>query len=119
MSALALISDLMMQSQASAAARAAGVELRLVLSEDALVELAQQQSPRLVIVDLSHPGVDPAGLVGRLGPLLSPECRLLAFGPHVHKGRLEAAASAGFEVISRGQFHAQLDEIVRGAGCSS
>ena len=77
---------------------------------------ADEEPARLVIVDLSHPGLDPADLIERLKPLLPAEARTLAFGPHVHKQRLEAASAAGFdEVVSRGQFHAQLAAILKSA----
>ena len=120
MSILALISDLMMQSQASSAAQRAGVTMRVVSSEAALLEQAtqahQSKAPiELVIVDLSHPGLDPAGLMNRLKPDLSPKTATLAFGPHVHKARLEAAAAAGFTaVMSRGQFHANMENLLAG-----
>jgi CheY-like chemotaxis protein len=121
MSVLALISDLMMQSQVSSAAARAGVSLRLVSSEDALAEQAAQLALAgstpidLVVVDLSHPGLDPAGLMERLRPALAPGTPTLAFGPHVHKGRLEAAAAAGFTaVLSRGQFHANMEPLLAG-----
>ena len=40
--------------------------------------------------------------------------RLVAFGPHVHKAKLAAAAAAGFGlVLSRGQFYAQMDELLK------
>jgi hypothetical protein len=38
---------------------------------------------------------------------------IIAFGPHVHEALLDAATQAGCdEVFSRGQFFAQLDEII-------
>ncbi len=116
MSVLALISDLMMQSQASSAAARAGVTLRVVSSEDALLEQAARGAPiDLIVIDLSHPGLDPAGLMERLKPSLSPDTRTLAFGPHVHTARLEAAAAAGFtSVMSRGQFHANMEQLLAG-----
>jgi len=117
MPVLALVSDLMMQSQVSGAARAAGVELKIATGDAALVALAEKHSPGLVIVDLSHPGLDPAGLMEQLRPHLAENTKTLAFGPHVHKAKLEAAAAAGFgAVISRGQFHASLDTILRESG---
>lgn len=113
MAALALISDLMMQSQASAAATRAGAELQVAFSDEALLSKAEATPPRLVILDLSHPGLDPTALMVRLKPLLVEGAKVIAFGPHVHKARLEAAAAAGCDlVISRGQFHAQMDELL-------
>jgi DNA-binding NarL/FixJ family response regulator len=109
MPALALISDLVMQSQLAAAAACAGVELTIAASEDALVGAAQRLRPALVIVDLSHAGLGAAQLLNRLRPHIAPDARTVAFGPHVHKALLAAATEAGYEVvISRGQFHARM-----------
>lgn len=114
MTALALISDLMIGSQSTAAAERVGSSLALVASEEALVAETEKVRPALVIVDLSHPGLDPHALMLRLQPLLPPDATSVAFGPHVHKERLLAAREAGFSlVISRGQFHAEMDEILK------
>jgi DNA-binding response OmpR family regulator len=114
MPAAALISELVMQSQLAAAAERAGVELTIAASEDALVEAAERLRPALVIVDLTHPGLDAAELWNRLRPHLASDAQTVAFGPHVHKARLAAAAEAGYAlVISRGQFHAQVEDIFR------
>ncbi|MCH8922902.1 MAG: hypothetical protein IIA67_07110 [Planctomycetes bacterium] len=114
MSAVALISDLLMQSQVAAAAQRAGAEIAIVATDDALLAKAENLRPRLVIVDLSHPGLDPRQLFDRLQPLLPPEVTTVAFGPHVHKQRLAAAREAGFGlVVSRGQFHAEMEEILK------
>jgi DNA-binding response OmpR family regulator len=112
MAVLALISELMMQSQLSAAAAAAGAELEIATSGDSLVALAESRRPQLVIVDLTHPALDPQALAARLR-VAHPEGTLLAFGPHVHRERLAAAAEAGFHVLSRGQFHAQMADILK------
>jgi hypothetical protein len=74
-----------------------------------LIANAEAESPQLLIVDLSHPGIDLAALMDQLRPVLSPTTATLAFGPHVHKDLLAAATAAGFgSVISRGQFHANM-----------
>jgi CheY-like chemotaxis protein len=113
MGILALISDLFTQSQVSAAAVRAGVPLEFALSVESLLAKAAQETPRLVILDLSHPGVDPAELVPRLRAI-NASAPIAAFGPHVHRERLAAAQAAGCdEVISRGQFRAEADEILR------
>jgi CheY-like chemotaxis protein len=117
MAALALISDLVMQSQLTAAAARAGVEVAIAASEDVLVAKAESFRPRLVIVDLSHPALDPRKLLERVKPLVDPETTLLAFGPHVHARRLQAAAEAGFGVVlSRGKFHAEMSELLKRYG---
>ena len=114
MSALALISDLLMQSQVAAAASRAGVDIKFVASEDALVAQAESLRPGLIVVDLAHPKFDPAQCFERLKPLLAPQTTSLAFGPHVHRQRLAAAAEAGFSlVLSRGQFHAEMEDLLK------
>jgi CheY-like chemotaxis protein len=117
MAALALISDLVMQSQLSAAAADAGVELAIAGSEAACIARAETLRPRLIIVDLSHPGLDPRDTMSSLRPFIAADVTTLAFGPHVQKERLAAAAEAGFSVVlSRGQFHAQMTDILRRLG---
>lgn len=111
-SALALTSDLLLHSQLSAAAESAGVDVLLAASIDVLLANVANGQPRLLILDLGHPGLDPAELVPRL-KTLAPHATIVAFGPHVHRQRLAAAAEAGCDlVISRGQFHAQMPEIL-------
>ncbi len=115
--ALALISDLAMQSQAAAAAARAGTTLAVALTADALIDKAQAMRPSLVILDLSHPGLDVAATLARLKPLLAEGGVTLAFGPHVHHERLEAARAAGCDrVVSRGEFHARMEEMFRDFG---
>jgi CheY-like chemotaxis protein len=117
MSVLALISDLVMQSHVSGAARRLEVSLAVAPDEQRLLEAARRQPPQLVIVDLSHPGLDPAALLAQLRPLLPEAAQTVAFGPHVHKARLQAASEAGFgAVLSRGQFHASVEQVLRSAG---
>lgn len=114
MSTLALISDLMMQSHVSGAATRAGASLEIVGTADALLAKAEAGQPNLVILDLSHPGLEPGELMPRLKELIPSGAVTVAFGPHVHQQRLAAASAAGCElVISRGQFHAQTEEILK------
>jgi DNA-binding NarL/FixJ family response regulator len=116
MPVVALISDLMMQSQVGGAALRVGVELQIAGSESQLIEKAAAGDVGLVLVDLSHPGINPERVMQQLKPLLSEAVRTVAFGPHVHKLLLEAAIAAGFDaVLSRGQFHSQMDQVL--AGC--
>src|SRR5262249_9259741 len=112
MTALALVSDLMMQSQIAGAGARAGVPVNTVGSTDALLAALDEQAPALVILDLSHPGLDPATVVGQIKSA-APRATVLAFVPHVHKELLAAAASAGCNrVLSRGQFHTEMAELL-------
>ena len=116
---IALLSaDLMQGSQIAGAAQRVGAVLRTFSSADSLFNAISpansgDDSPRLVIVDLAVPGLDVRALLARLETLPAGKPRTLAFGPHVHAERLAAAREAGCDqVISRGQFHAQMDELL-------
>jgi DNA-binding NarL/FixJ family response regulator len=82
---------------------------------DSTAVLARQAEtvPQLVIVDLTLSTLDLATLVAQLKTAHDGRSTIVTFGPHVHEGRLAAAVAAGCdEVLSRGQFFAQLDAIV-------
>jgi DNA-binding NarL/FixJ family response regulator len=114
MTVLALISDLMMQSQVAGAAARVAVVLEIATSAESLLAKTSASQPRLVIVDLGHPGLDSRELFTTLKQLLPAESATLAFGPHVHAARLAEATEAGCDtVISRGQFHAQMEAILK------
>lgn len=94
----------MTTSQVEGAARSAGVTLEST-SGNAAGELAKELSPKLVIIDLSTPCKDLAGLVDIAR---ASGARVVAFGPHVQERKLQAAAEAGCDrVMSRGQFFKQ------------
>jgi CheY-like chemotaxis protein len=108
---LLLSSDLMFTSRATAAARDAGANLTVVSSPAATVEQANQLENALVLVDLTLPGLD----INALAQLLidnAAATELIAYGPHVQAGRLEAARAAGCTVLTRGQFDAQMGTIL-------
>ncbi len=74
---------------------------------------AAETPPRLVILDLSLDAIDPATLVKQLKEQ-TPSARVVAFGPHVHRQRLADAKAAGCDaVMSRGQFHAEAESLLR------
>lgn len=113
MEVLALVSDLMMQSQVTGAAQRTGAQVTFALSPNSLAAKLAEASPELVIVDLTHPGLDVEQLMRDIGPALPESTTTLAFGPHVHKQKLEAAAAAGFKlVLTRGQFHGGLVQLL-------
>jgi CheY-like chemotaxis protein len=111
-----LTSDLMVTSRVEGAAQRVGVSLKSVATLEALVSQVAGSAVRLVIVDLSTPSLDVAALVGRVKSLGEASPAIVAFGPHVHESLLAAARDAGCdEVVSRGQFFAQLDAILQRA----
>ena len=110
MTVVLLTDDLMVASRVEGAARRAGVAL--VTSSD-VAGVASNCSERQVaqlIVDLSSRSVHIATIIEQLGKTMENRPPIVAFGPHVHDKLLAAAASAGCEqVVSRGQFFAELD----------
>lgn len=112
MPALILSTDLMLGSQLSGAAARTGVSVQSCGSADKLLETLMPDEATLVILDLGLPTLDVAGLVAAIRQR-SPAAKVIAFGPHVHKQRLEAATAAGCDrVMSRGQFHATMDDLL-------
>jgi DNA-binding NarL/FixJ family response regulator len=114
MHVLLLTADLMCSSQLAGAVERAGAVLAVAGGADRLIALAAEHPAALVALDLNAPGADPAALVPRLRALPQPPRAILAFGPHVHEARLAAAQAAGCDqVLSRGAFYPQAEEIVR------
>lgn len=112
MSVLLLTPDLACSSQVTSAASRTGAQLEVVMNLDRLVEWAAQRTPTLVILDLNTPGLDCQSLLAQLKALPAVP-RTIAFGPHVHTARLDAARQAGCdEVLSRGEFYARLAQLI-------
>ncbi len=112
MPAILFSADLMLQSKFSAAGARTEIATRSVLSAAGLIEHAP--GAQLVVIDLSTPRLEIVALVAELRGLALPPRSIVAFGPHVQTGLLEQAQSAPCDlVLSRGAFHAQLDELLR------
>ena len=117
MNALLLTRDLLLGSQINGAAGAAGCEIREVLSPNSLRKaLAEEASVTHIVIDLTCPGVreELAELVPELKAGDSPP-KVIAYGPHVQAGNLDAAMKAGCDrVLTRGQLHSELSTIFAG-----
>lgn len=108
-----LSTDLMLMSQLAGAAQRAGATVDTVANLESLIERVRQNAASLVLIDLATPALDVELAVAQLRALPQPPT-ILAFGPHVQGARLELARQAGCDrVISRGQFHAQMEAILR------
>lgn len=117
MTALLVTTDLMATSTAHGAAAQAGVELQTVSPGAALD--AASQATRFVALDLTAKVPDLAAWAASVRSV-APHATLLAYGPHVHEARLEAARQSGFDlVVSRGQFHRQMADLLRTYAASS
>jgi CheY-like chemotaxis protein len=111
MAAVLLTADLACSSKVAGAAVRTGRRVEIAMSVAALIE--KGAGAELVILDLMSPATDPIGLLPKLRALAPPPIIVMAFGPHVNEERLAAAREAGCdEVISRGQFHSRLDELL-------
>jgi len=112
MTLLLLSADLMCSSRVCGAAERIGSGALTASSTAMLLEQLPSESLTLVVLDLNTPGLDVSELVPQVRRA-APSLPILAFGPHVHSQRLQAASESGCDlVVSRGQFHAQMDEIL-------
>jgi DNA-binding NarL/FixJ family response regulator len=112
MSVILVTADLIVVSRVEDAVRRAGFATVVVSSEKAAVECDAQQAT-VVVIDLGSPLHDLRAIVAHFKANVPPP-RIVAFGPHVHEQRLAAAREAGCdEVVSRGQFFAQMDSILQ------
>ena len=116
MAVLYLTGDLLFSSRVSGAAANLEVPLQIVGSVGKLLELAANADAcRLVVIDLSMPGIDLHAAVPAIRAQL-PQARIVAYGPHVHEELLKVAADAGCdEVLSRGQFDREFGRLLRAA----
>ena len=116
--AVAICPDLMFGSRLEAAAARTGTRVEVFGNLDGACRRLESADEKLAavgfaILDLSMASLDPAEAIRRLRSA-SNGVPILAFGPHVHEGRLAAAREAGAdEVMSRGAFDAQMDDLLK------
>ena len=105
-----LASDLMMTSSVGGAASGSGLTFQSCSNAPAAAEACAGESV-LLLIDLGTPGLDVDELAGALPEEV--RSRAVAYGPHVHTTKLQAARDAGIgSVLSRGQFSTQFGQIV-------
>ena len=103
-SAILLSDDLIFTSRVTGTASDLGLMVTAARSADRLLELARQQLPACVIVDLSNPGLVLAELMAGLQSLPAVP-RVVAYGSHVDVETLKAARAAGCDpVLPRSKF---------------
>ena len=112
---LVLCDDLIFVSRITGTARDLGITVKPARSSDVLLQLAAQQCPAGVIVDLGIPGLDVGTLIRRLRETCSPMPRVVGYGSHVDTATLRAARDAGCDaVLPRSQFVEQLPHALPG-----
>ena len=105
---LLVSTDLMLISSVGGAAQMAGHRFLNETRPDQLEPLLQE-AQTLLCLDLNSMATEWESLVALTAPDVKK--RAIAFGPHVHTARLQAAAEAGLgTVVSRGQFVSKLSQ---------
>ena len=112
--AILLSDDLIFTSRVTGTALDLGLQVTPARSAAVLLNLARQQPPACVIVDLSNPGLAIGELTAGLRELpVRP--RVVAYGSHVDTATLRAARAAGCDVVlPRSQFVAELPAALPG-----
>lgn len=111
---LLITSDLTTSSTAAGAAKRSTVELQTAFGVAAAEAKLAQGPPALVILDLSTAGLNVSQFVPELRGRIGHDIPIIAFGPHVRTAELAAAREAGCDlVVSRGEFHARVDDYLR------
>jgi CheY-like chemotaxis protein len=95
---LLLCDDLIFASRISATARSLGLQVRTVRSAAGLEQLAAQEKPACVILDLANPSLEITDAVPRLRPEGQVPV-IVAYGSHVDTAGLNAARRAGCDVV--------------------
>lgn len=104
----------MFTSKIKTAAAQLGVAVSVARSADAAFAGLQEQTPALVILDLSNPRIDSLGAIARMkaDPALA-NIPLVGFASHVQTDVIAAARQAGVhEVLPRSAFTQRLPEIL-------
>ncbi|MCL6502375.1 MAG: hypothetical protein K6T86_06785 [Pirellulales bacterium] len=108
MNVVLLSGDLMFTPRLEAACRRHGAELLAVRDVESLCQIAEASA---AILDLSTPGIRPAEVVASLRS--RGVAAFAAYAAHVQHLILQEARAAGCHlVLTRGQLHAQCEQVV-------
>jgi DNA-binding NarL/FixJ family response regulator len=90
-------------------AKALGLSVQSARTAASLVELARRSPPHGVLVDLHNPGLDLPALLRDLAEACASRPRVVAYGSHVEAATLQAARTAGCDlVLPRSRFVEEL-----------
>jgi CheY-like chemotaxis protein len=110
-SGLLLCDDLLYTSRITGEARALGLTVKPARSLEQLLDLARQETPSCVLIDLGFARLVLGDLVSRLREVCDPPPRLVAYGSHVDVEGLRAARDAGCDpVLPRSKFVDELPQ---------
>jgi hypothetical protein len=112
-----LTNDLVFPSRVAGIAQSIGARMETASNVAGLIAkiTTAAAEPVVVLIDLASSNVAPADIVPILKSLNTPPHSIIAFGPHVHQQQLDAAKSAGCDmVLTRGQFDSQMATLLAG-----
>ncbi|MEQ9408891.1 MAG: hypothetical protein RIK87_14235 [Fuerstiella sp.] len=109
--------DLMLGSTVGGHAASHGLACHTTADISGLKAVVSAATNFLLLVDLGTPGLDIRQLADAV-PAATLQTAI-AYGPHVHREKLEAARQCGFgQVMSRGQFNAQVGQLIASAAAA-
>lgn len=108
---LFLTHDLMIFSTADTDARRLGVPLQRMVDLESVVSAVQQGDVKKLFVDLTTPGISPDQIAAALKDR-TPLPETIAFAPHVKETLLAESRPMFDRVMTRGQFHRKLGELL-------
>jgi len=108
---LLISGDLFFTSKVTGTAGSLGLQLDVASSTTQATTQLAESVYACVLLDLTLAGLDVSDVITALPRQDRPA--VIAFGPHVQTGRLEAARSAGCdEVLPRSRFSAELPQLL-------
>ncbi len=106
--------DLIFFSRVLSTARAAGLSVKQARTAAAAIEMAKQDCPGGVIVDLHNDGLDVPALLASLREVCPVMPRVMGFGSHVAADLLRSAREAGCDpVLPRSRFVKELESQIK------
>ena len=109
-----LSNDLFFTSRVTSTALSLGFRLNVIGSLTQVISDTQLPGCVCLLLDLTAPCVNPEQIVSELPSDDRP--LIIAFGPHVHTARLQAARAAGCDlVLPRSRFSTELPDLLRRA----
>ncbi len=113
---IAAVDDMFFASKIRATAKALGMVVNFPRTSAALLSLAKDELPDLIVVDLHNEKLDPVDLAAQLKGVESlKSVRLLGFFSHVNVDLQRRAIEAGYdEVLPRSLFARDLAKILAG-----
>jgi CheY-like chemotaxis protein len=113
---IAVVDDMFFASKIRATGKALGMVVNFPRTMEALISLANEDAPHLIVVDLHHQKLNPIDLANKLKAHETlKEIPLLGFFSHVQADLQRQAVQAGYdEVLPRSLFARDLANILAG-----